>query len=135
RRHGQGVPPGQSRGPRRWRNPRAHPATDRERGADRRDVRKGWAHHQGGELTAITGRGRSTAQPTSTTGPPTWNGSQNGGWISASAAIARKAGGSTFGSPPSVHSTTAPRERRSPRSIHGARLGLPSISTRGRSGA
>jgi len=84
--------------------------------------------------SASAGRGRSTAQPTTTSPLPRRYGSANGSCTSASSAIARKAAGSARTSPVS-HTTTAPFDRRSPRSIHGARRGLPSISTRGRSGA
>ena len=43
--------------------------------------------------------------------------------------------GDTTVKSPAVHTTTAPFVLRSARSIHGARPGLPSISTRGCSGA
>ena len=55
--------------------------------------------------------------------PPRRNGSVNGGCTCASPAMPRKPTGMMAGSP-SVHTTTAPLVRRSPRSIHGARLGI-----------
>jgi len=74
--------------------------------------------------------GRKMAQPTWSAPPSRWKGRLNGAPGRAAGAMAAKFGGSVYGSPP-VQTNTAPRARRSARSIQGARRGWPSISTRG----
>src|SRR5262249_3311531 len=85
-------------------------------------------------LPDVQGRlpGGRSAQPTSTSPMPLRAGSVNGAPTWASDATARYSGGTLVRSP-TTHTTAAPRALRSARSIHGARAGLPSISTRGRS--
>src|SRR4029079_9649192 len=110
---------------------------DRERKPDRRDVRQARPHHQGRGLNALSandGLGYSMAEPTLMLESPRRSRSTKGGCTAASTATLRNPGGTALRSP-SVHTTTAPFDLRSARSIHGARSGLPSISTRGWSGA
>src|SRR5262249_47187782 len=76
--------------------------------------------------------GGRIAQPTSTSPIPLRLGRVNGVPTRASGATARYSGGTLVRSP-TTQTAAAPRALRSARSIHGARRGLPSISTRGRS--
>src|SRR3989442_1382881 len=63
RRHGQSIPPGESGGPRRRRDHRAHAAADRERRRDRGDVRQGRARDQSGRLGSRSLSAFSAAAP------------------------------------------------------------------------